>query len=117
MESLEPFTAGYIAMLVAKALWTITWSVVVIIAAQQLWNCVPRWIPSVFIANTVTVIIAAAPFWLLQANQISLEQYGKLIIPLYPLSSIAGGASAVAMLRLAIHVRRKTEQAHSHVGP
>jgi hypothetical protein len=97
-------------MIILKAVWIFIVPVIIIIAACILWKSTPRWIPSLFLASAVVGFITSIPVLLMQMHKLTPQQYGEIAIPF----AIAGGvvriASAVALLALAISIKRKTEQ-------
>lgn len=99
----------YVVIMALKALWLLTLPTIIIVAACMLWNSVPRWIPSVFIAKALVGAVASTPPFLLLIKMLSTEQYVKMAMPLSVVSGIAGLVFALALLALAIRMKRMSE--------
>ena len=96
-------------MLALRVLWDAAIPAILIIAGCKLWNSAPRWIPSVFIAGALVAFIAAVPPLLMLIHKVTVEQYGRIAIPITIANGITRLLFAVALLALAVRMKRLTE--------
>jgi hypothetical protein len=103
---------AWVLILALKILWMLVVPTIVIIAAFKLWNSTPRWISAVFFASAVVGLAASTPPILIHLHKLSVQQYGEIAIPFAIANTIARFTFAVAVLVLAIKMKRMTEQKH-----
>lgn len=107
---------AFLVMIVVRVLWDLVVPTIIIIAACKLWNSAPRWIPSVFLATALVSVIASAPPSLMLIHQLTVEQYGRIGIPIAAAQGITRLLFAVALLALAVRMKRMTEPAAGAAG-
>lgn len=101
---------AWVVMLVLRAVWIMIVPTIVIIAVCKLWRSVPIWISIAFIISSIISVLISVPHIMIMLKFITSEQYTKIAIPLVVIGGLARLASAIALLALAIIVKKMTQQ-------
>lgn len=114
MNTMEPVIIAVLGSLLTQALALVVIPALLLIAAGVLWRCVPRWIPCVMGGAAIIRVLTGIPSLLMHpllrplTGGFTPEQYGKTAM----FSAILGWPAAIALpiaiLALAIEVRRGT---------
>jgi len=106
----QSLATAWVLMVILRALWILIIPTITIIAASMLWRHAPRWIPVAFVLSAVFSVLSTIPSFLILLHQLTAQEYGKVAVPV----ALAAGAAriffAVAVLALAIRMKRMAEQ-------
>ena len=106
---------AWVLMLVLRALWILGVPTIVIVAACKLWRSAPRWISIAFLVSAFASIAVSIPQFLILIHRLSPQDYGRIAIPIAIATGVARIAAAVALLALAVRMKRMTEQGGGEV--
>jgi hypothetical protein len=107
----QSLVTAWVLMLALKAIWLFVIPAILAVAAVKLWHAVPRWIPTVFVATAVVGVMAGVPPLLIHLHTLSVQQYGRVAIPIAVASGIVRLLFAVACLALAVTMKRMNASA------
>lgn len=99
--------ATWVLMLVVKAIWMLVIPAIVTVAAVKLWGVVASWIPVAFIAAAAVGVIGSIPLLLIHMHTLSVQQYGRIAIPIAVVTGVTRLVFAVACLGLALTIRKR----------
>jgi uncharacterized protein YacL len=100
----------WVLMLVVKAIWIFVIPSIITVAAIKLWRVVPAWIPIAFVAAALVGAIGSILPLLIHMHAMSVQEYGRIAIPIAVATGITRLLFAVACLGLAINVRKRTTE-------
>ena len=116
MNNFESMIIAVIGSLVVRVIALFAIPALLILAAKALWHICPRWIPCVIggtaIIRFLTSILSLLMHPLVQQSfgGISMQQYSKIAVATAIMNWPIAIAFPVAVLALAIQMKRKTEQ-------
>ena len=106
----------WVLMLVVKAIWMFVIPAIITFAAMKLWDIVPSWIPVAFIATAVVGVVSSLPPLLIHMQILSVEEYGRIAIPIAVASGVARFSFAIACLGLALTMRKRLTEPQPAAG-
>ena len=106
----ESLVTTWVLTIILRVLWILVVPIIVIIAACKLWHHTPRWIPIVLLLSAIVDIVTSVPSVLIHLHLLSVVQYGELAAPVAISSGGARICFVLAVLALAIRMKRMTEQ-------
>ena len=104
-------------MVIFRAVWILVIPTIIVVAACKIWHHAPRWIPVTFLLSAIIGVANSIPSFLILLHRMTAEQYGKVAVPAAIATGVTRIIFAVAILALAIKMKRMTEQSHPQVFP
>ena len=106
----QSLATAWVLMVILRAVWILVIPTIIVIAACKLWHHAPRWIPVTFLISAIFSVASSIPSFLILLHRLTAQQYEKVAVPVALATGIARFAFALAVLALAIRMKRMTEQ-------
>ncbi|NLX25685.1 MAG: hypothetical protein GXY61_06970 [Lentisphaerae bacterium] len=115
MNNFEAMIITAIGSLVVRVIVLFAIPTLLILAAKKLWYTCPRWIPCVIGGTAIIRFLTSIPPLLMHPlvqqsfGRISMDQYSKIAVAIAIINWPIAIAFPVAVLALAIQMKRKTD--------
>jgi hypothetical protein len=123
MHNLESVIIMVIGSLLVRVIALFAIPALFLIAAKILWNITPRWIPCIIGGTAIIRFLTSLPSLLMHplfrqwGGGISMQLYGRIAVVTAIINWPVAIAFPVAVLALAIQMKRKTEHQNPELSP